>query len=306
MKILVTGASGFVGTNISEHLADKYEIIGTDMNRQKEHTCNMVVGDLLDRRMLETLFKRWDFDVILHFAAQARVDPSFADPIGTYRANVETTINLLEIAKTKNIRFIVASSEIIYGKADEYPCKEHFHLRPDSPYAASKAALDLMVQQVPNTVVIRSGMGYGPRSPPSQVITKFILTCMRGGDLTFPTSTSDPVVHPTRDVNYIGNFVRGIEQLLEHPEISGVFNMGSGQEVDLLSLARKVIATVGNGEIVYSSNFHYRHGEEGKRTWLDNSKAQEAFGYEPQIKLDEGLQMTYDWLKKGGRKKYGW
>lgn len=262
----------------------------------------VVIGDLLNRTFLEELFKKFKFDVILHFAAQARVEPSYADPIATYRTNVEVTINLLEMARRNGIYMVYASSEVIYGSADRYPTAEHYHLRPDSPYAASKAACDLLVQQCGGTV-IRSGMGYGERSPPSQVITKMILRCMDDKPLLFPAG---PVQHPTRDVNYVRDFTEGVAKVLQKGITKGVFNMGGGREVDVLTLAEKVIATVGRGRIEYSKDFHYRPGEEGRRTWLDNTKAKITFGYEPKYSLEKGLDITYNWLKEGGREHYNW
>ena len=321
MKVLLTGAAGFVGTNLSENLGANHEVVGVDLQTPKEamREVTYVKGDLLDRTFLDVLFKDFGpFDAILHIAAQARVDPSLVDPIGTYRSNVETTINLLEKAKKQAIdktdrrfRFIYASSEAVYGNADSYPSKENDNFRPISPYASSKVAGDVLVQQMDgkgvSTVVLRSGMGFGPRSPPIQVVTKMILRCMDGGRLLFPKeSLFHRVKHPTRDVNYIMNFVDGVIALLKHPEVSGVFNLGSGREVDMVTLAKQIIKTVGNGEIVMDYDFKYRYGEEGMRTWLDISKAKKAFGYDPKWTLEKGLEETYDWLKRGGREFYSW
>lgn len=307
MNLLITGATGFIGTNLVEHLVKKHDIIGVDIATPREtfHPITYVLGNLLDRNFIEKLFKTYNIQQILHFAAQARVEPSYDDPLATYRINVEATLNLLEQAITHNVRMVYASSEIIYGQSDTYPTKEHYTLRPDSPYAASKAAADLLVQQCTKarTVVIRSGMGYGERSPPSQVITKMMLRCIDDKPLLFP---KDAVKHPTRDVNYVKNFVEGIEKVVEHPDVEGVFNMGSGREIDIHSLAELIIRTVGKGSIEYSSDFKYRPGEEGKRTWMDNSKARDTFGYEPRYTLHDGLKRSYEWLRDGGAEFYGW
>ena len=307
MKILLTGSSGFVGTNLAEHLVTEHEVFGVDLVAPIEpmYPTTYFKGDLLDRKFLDELFKQHKFDIVLHFGAQARVEPSLTDPIGTFRNNVQATINIMEGCLKYKIRLVYASSETIYGEADRYPEKEHYHFRPDNAYAASKAACDILVSNCHGlkSVVVRSAMGYGPRSPPNQVVTKFMLKAIDGKGLLFPDG---PVRHPTRDMNYIGNFVEGVRLILEHPDVTGIFNIGSGEEIDMLSLAEKIISIVGNGEIVYDHNFKYRPGEEGKRTWLDITKAKITIGYEPKIKVDEGLRLTHNWLVNGGRKLYGW
>lgn len=297
-----------MGTSLAEKLAEtQAKVVGVDLVPPREQFCSVVTGDLLDKVFVRGTLAWFQPDVIVHFAAQARVDPSLKDPVYTYRANVEATINLIELAMLTKARLIYASSEIIYGEADRYPTKEFQNFRPDSPYAASKAAADLMVQQANGrgckTVVLRSGMGYGPRSPPSQVVTKFILNCMDDKPLLFPDG---PVRHPTRDANFIGNFVKGVVQVIDNPDITGVFNMGSGHETDLLTLAEKVIKAVGKGRIEYRADYPYREGEEGKRTWLDITKAHDAFGYNPQVPMSDGLNITHNWLLSGGREMYGW
>ena len=310
MKVLITGASGFVGTNVAEQFAKNpdYEVVGVDMAGPRESFPGVqyVFGDLRDRDFVDVLLGTQKPDVIIHLAAQARVEPGLTDPVGTYRTNVGATINIMEAClKHKVGKLVYASSETIYGVADRYPEKEHYHFRPDSAYPASKAACDMMVSNCHGlkSVVIRSAMGYGPRSPPNQVVTKFMLKAMDDKSLLFPEGV---VQHPTRDMNYIENFVDGIRTVVDHPEVTGVFNIGSGEEIDMLSLAEKIIAIVGSGKIFFDHNFKYRPGEEGKRTWLDITKAHITLGYEPKVKLDEGLIKTSKWLKEGGRKLYGW
>ncbi len=305
-KLLITGASGFVGTTAREYFKQAwdpsgqlYEVLGVDKVAPREtfpevRDFNL---DLLLHVDVVAMFSRIKPDYVIHLAAQARVEPSLEDPIGTYRTNVEATINVLDACeKAKVKRLIYASSEAIYGQADKYPTKESDHFRPISPYAASKIAGDVMVQQFKKipTIVIRSGMGFGPRSPPEQVITKFMLRAMDGKDLKFPAGD---VVHPTRDVNYIENWMDGIHRALEKENPSSVYNIGGGREYTLPEIAQEVIKVVGSGRIVKDPGFKYREGEEGMRTWLDSSKAGMELGYAPKVSLQTGLHRTYDWLK---------
>lgn len=306
-RLLITGSSGFVGTTAREYFKEArtptgkpYTVWGLDMvpSRELFPGVTEIKANLLEVAELYHVFTKIRPEFVLHLAAQARVEPSLEDPIGTYRANVEVTINVLEQCLLHDVkRLVYASSEAIYGNADKYPTSENDHFRPISPYAASKIAGDVMVQQFKKipTVVVRSGMGFGPRSPPQQVITKFMLRAMDDKDLKFPAGD---VTHPTRDVNYIGNWMDGIHRVLEKENPSSVYNLGGGREYTLPEIAQEVVKVVGKGRIVRDPDFKYRTGEEGLRTWLDSSKAGMELGYAPKISLREGLYMTYHWLEK--------
>ncbi len=300
VKILVTGTSGFAGTSFCEHFHEKYELVGVDWNPPKEKFSHVryYQADILRLNELREVFFKENPSRVVHFAAQARVDASNVNPVGTFQINVAGTINMLEMAKLLNLdQFIYVSSEVIYGKADSYPCKEVQSFKPDSPYAASKVSGDVITQNAKgvNWVVARPGMGYGPRSNPrEQVVARFLWNVIHGKPLRFPSDYT--VVHPTRDINYIGNFVEGLGLLIQH-DGRGLYNMGSGKETSMLELAQTIIRVLKKGEIVFDPDFHYRPGEEGMRTFLDISKAQNELGYRPKISLEEGIQITYDWLK---------
>ena len=298
MKLMITGVAGFVGTNAAERLREKYEIIGVDKRAPRERFDGITYerSDILDYQDIKKIIWWHEPDVILHLAAVARVEPSLTDPIGCFRTNVAGTINLLEIAKKVGVgKFVYASSEAIYGKSDRYPTREIDHFRPATAYAASKIAADVMVQNCHglNTCVLRSGMGIGERcNPAEQVAPKFILKAINDKPLLFPKGD---VAHPTRDFNYIGNFIDGIELVIEH-DATGVYNIGSGTETSMLDFAQKVIEIVGGGRIEFTDSFKYREAEAGMRTWLDISKARDELGYYPKIGLEEAIRISKDWL----------
>jgi len=224
---------------------------------------------------------------------------SFRPP--TYSDNVLATLNLIagaEALPRRKPTFLYASSETVYGDTTIYPSVEGAPLNPLSPYAASKAACELLVTRAfpSKSLIIRSGMGYGPRSDPSaQVVARFITHSLTGRPILFPEGTP-PSAHPTRDVNFVGNFLDGVELALR-AGANGTFNVASGSELSILELAKAIVRVVGRGEIVMTSRFKYRPGELGARTWLDTSKAREAFGYVPQVGLNEGLRRTAEWYE---------
>ncbi len=328
----MTGSSGFIGTSLAESLSrDKdYDVGGFDMVEPRECFDKVAYfyGNLLDVwSSLPDLFREFPPDAIVHCAAQARVDPSLSDPFGTYDANTVGTLNLLKYASLQKPPplFVYLSSEAIYGQADHYPTKETDHFRPINPYAASKIAADVMVQQLNDrlgmrTCVLRSGMGMGPRSPPhAQVVSRFIVNMLNGKPLKFPgrtESSGEPsrlgpritftgwpakVSHPTRDVNPVWNFVDGVRLVLE-AKARGVFNIASGREISILKIAQRVLEfewpISHGGYIDFDPAFSYRQGEEGMRTWLDISKARKELGYEPELTFEDALPPTIEWFKK--------
>jgi nucleoside-diphosphate-sugar epimerase len=303
MKLLVTGTSGFIGTSFCERLSGNraFDVVGLDRRPPRETfaTVEHISADLTDRAAVVETFRRLEPDVIVHLAAQARVDPSLVVASPTYSDNVVATLNLIAGAEKLGRRaptFVYASSETVYGAASVYPSPESVALNPLSPYAASKAASELLVTRAfpSKSLILRSGMGYGPRSDPSaQVVGRFITRALAGKPLLFPVGMPASA-HPTRDVNYVENFLDGVELGLR-AGATGTFNVASGRELSVLDLAKFVVRAVGRGEVVMTDQFHYRPGETGGRTWLDISKAHDSFGYAPRVGLDAGLHRATRW-----------
>ena len=304
MKVLVTGSSGFIGTNFCERFGNSRsnDVVGVDCREAEEKFSGVEYArvDLRNRVAVRELLNDFEPEVIVHLAAQARVDPSLTDPIGTYDRNVLATVNLLDaaLAVSRQLEcFVYASSETVYGPSDRYPTLETVALRPQSAYAASKAASEFLVRNANGLphVILRSAMGYGPRSnPQEQVVAKFLRKALRGESILFPNGV--PLqLHPTRDINHVQNYLDALEKVIR-AGVEGTFNVGSGEETSILDLAYRIVDIVGSGSVKFDSHFRYRPGEVGLRTWLDISRAREAFGYEPRVSLSEGLRGTRDWL----------
>ena len=301
----MTGTSGFIGTSLCERLAARtgFDVVGVDRRPPPECFPSIVYvdGDLTDTRFVRRLVQDAEPDAIVHLAAQARVDPSLLAAAPTYADNVTTTLNLiaaLEGLSRQSCRFVYASSETVYGQTSRLPSTEDSPLNPQSPYAASKAACELLVTRaLPRTaLILRSGMGFGPRSDPSaQVVGRFISRALDNRPILFPKE--DPRLgHPTRDTNFVGNFLDGLELALR-AGATGTYNIASGREVSILDLAKSVIQATGTGAILRSDEFQYRAGEAGVRTWLDVSKGHDAFGYSPKVSLEDGLRPTVEWYR---------
>jgi UDP-glucose 4-epimerase len=303
LKVLVTGSSGFIGTTFIEACSEAYEVHGLDRREPAERiaTAKYHLGELSNADEVSTCVRGIAPQAIVHLAAQARVEPSFEDPVSTFRDNVLGTINLIRAALQLGSsfrKFLYASSETIYGPSIAYPTPETAVPNPQSPYAASKAAAEHLVRSSfdGRALILRSGMGYGPRSDPRvQVVAKFIQRALRDEALPFPVGLA-PGDHPTRDLNFVSNFVDGARLALDSG-VSGTFNVASGREISVLELAHEIVRKAGKGRIDFTPAYQYRRGEKGLRTWLDISKAKEAFGYSPRVDLDEGLGRTLQWMK---------
>lgn len=306
MRILVTGSSGFIGTNFCDRFRNsrQHNLVGVDCREPREPFPHVeyVTTDLRDRQAVRGLVIAEEPEVIVHLAAQARVEPSLVDPIDTYDRNVVATLNLLDAALELGNKlecFFYASSETVYGASDRYPTPEDSLLRPQSAYAASKAACELLVRNANGLphLIFRSAMGYGPRSNPrEQVVAKFLAKALRQEPILFPPDVPTHL-HPTRDVNYVQNYLDAMEQALS-AGAEGIYNVGSGEETSILDLASEIVELVGRGSIAFDSHFLYRFGELGLRTWLDTSRANGAFGYRPRIPRKEGLLGTLNWLSR--------
>jgi len=271
---------------------------GLDRRDPKGRVENVVYDrvELLEPDQLSAQVRKADPEAIVHLAAQVRIEDSFADPSATYNDNVVGTVNLIRAGLglgAKLRRFVYVSSETVYGPAAVYPTPEDAGVNPQSPYAASKAASEFLIRGAfeGRALILRSGMCYGPRSDPRfQVVARFIERALRDEALLFPASLP-AADHPTRDLNYVANLVDGLRLAVES-DATGTYNIAGGREVSILDLAKAVVGRVGSGRVEFSPNFRYRRGEEGLRTWLDISKAKDAFGYAPRVELTEGLDRT--------------
>lgn len=326
-RVLIIGGSGFIGTTCQEAWRRKYQLIAIDRDPPRERFPEVKYGiaDILNRSDLQRTILELEPDHIVHLAARARVQDGVTDPIGTFRTNVEGTINVLEAAaRVPELgKCVVASSETVYGVVETYPTPEELGPgKPTSAYAASKAAADLLAQRLGERfVVARSAMGCGPRSSPvEQVTSRFILNVLQGKPLKFPGLPPSAVVtgglvawdddgvqargrpdaavaHPTRDISPAWNFAHGVSLILDNPDASGVYNLGSGTELTILELARRAIRVLGRGELGYDASFAYRSGEAGYRTALDISRARKDLGYEPQVSLERAIKLTATWME---------
>jgi GDP-4-dehydro-6-deoxy-D-mannose reductase len=293
MKVLVTGAHGFVGRHLLAHLtASGDEAVGTDR----------IAGgpDLDDVDGMRDLFVAEAPEVVVHLAAQADVGGSWQSAVSTMRTNVEGTMNVLAAARAAGSRRVVAvTSADIYGivTPDELPLDESAPLRPVSPYAASKAAADMVCLQAgfgygQDVVRVRAfnhlGPGQSDRFVASALASR-VATAERSGDRVLRVGTLDT----RRDFTDVRDVVRAYRLLALHGQAGEAYNVCSGRDVSiaeivdgLLGLARVPLTLEVDPELVRPVDLPVLRG--------DASKLRAATGWEPDIPLEVTLRDVLD------------
>ena len=313
MKFLVTGGSGFIGSNIVDELLTQGHSVrvidnfSTGKRENLNHVLSkieLIEGDIRSYHIVQEAVE--GIDVILHQAALPSVPRSIKDPITSNEVNVVGTLNILQAANDEKIKRIVfASSSSVYGDNPELPKHEGMIPNPLSPYAVSKLAGEKYCGVFSRiygleTVSLRYFNVFGPRQDPnsiySAVIPKFINSIM---------NNQSPIIfgdgEQSRDFTYIANVVHGNILAGTVPCESGLFaNCACHDRITLNQLVAMINTYLGKRvEPVYKDS---RKGDI-KHSFAAIDKAKEKLGYEPLVRFEEGLHQTIDWFTNSGGKK---
>jgi dTDP-glucose 4,6-dehydratase len=312
-RVLVTGADGFMGSHLTEKLLDlgaevsvfvRYVSGKTGYNLKNishlENRVNIIAGDISSQDSIN-LIKQNDPEIIFHLAALAYVNFSFEHPMEVMKANLGGTLNVLEAARSLNVKHIViTSSSEVYGPAQTETIDENHPLNPTSPYAASKAAADRYAFSYWKTYglpisIIRPFNTYGPRHT-YDVIPKFIRMVLEG---------KPPTIYGTgeqsRDFTYVSDMIRAFLFMGSSKNAIGeVVNFGTGKDVKIKDLAYKIIHITGSDlKPIYVET----RKAEVDRLCCNYGKAKKLFGWEPKISLDEGLKLNIEWCRENWFRK---
>lgn len=312
MRILVTGAAGFIGSHLSERLlAEGHHVVGLDnfdpfyeeeVKRRNiqaaSHTPGylLVEGDIRDSRCVDQVVGDQKTEMIIHLAARAGVRPSIADPVGYNDVNINGTMVMLEAARGHKVpKFIFASSSSVYGNNRKVPFAEGDIVDfPISPYAATKKAGELICHTYSHLygidmTCLRFFTVYGPRQRPDLAIHKFVRLIEAGQEIPMFGDGS-----MMRDFTYIDDILDGIMGAVANCAGYAIYNLGESRPVRLDALIAAIEKALGKQAKIRQMDVP---PGDVKQTYADVSKAVAELGYEPKTVLEEGLARFAEWYR---------
>ncbi|HVM47318.1 MAG TPA: SDR family NAD(P)-dependent oxidoreductase [Candidatus Acidoferrum sp.] len=313
MNFLVTGGAGFIGSHVCERLLQSGHAVWAfdDLNdfydpqlkqanlrhiQALARPFEFVHGDLTDRAAVDELFAGVRFDQVIHLAARAGVRPSLKDPALYQRVNVEGTVNVLEAARLNGVKkLILASSSSVYGVNSKVPFAESDPIfRAISPYAASKLACEALGHVYHHVygldvVMLRFFTVYGPRQRPDLAIHKFARLITAGRPLPVFGDGS-----AARDYTYVTDTLDGIMACTRQEFGYEIFNLGESATVSLSRLIELLETALGRKAVI---DRQPPQPGDVPVTYADVGKARARLGYEPRVKIEQGIPLFIDWFR---------
>jgi len=311
-SILVTGAGGFIGSHLVERLVEEGAAVRAFVHYNSRNDPGLLAhipdavmeqvelraGDLRDPQAIRESVK--DTTIVFHLGALISIPYSYRHPYEVAETNLMGTMNVLEACRELGIaRLVHTSSSEVYGTALQVPINEDHPLQGQSPYSASKIGADKLVEsfycafELP-VVTIRPFNTYGPRQSDRAVVPTIITQALTKEKIFLGN------LDARRDLTFVTDTVDGFLKAGVTQDVEGqVFNLGTGLEVSIGDLAKRVLAQTGKDvEIEVDPDRLRPDRSEVQRLIADSTKAREALGWEPKVTLDEGLKNTIEWIRE--------
>ena len=308
-KILVTGATGFIGSNLVENLVEnEFQVVAFDRynsnndwgwlenSKYKEHF-EIILGDIRDFDSVSKAMK--DCSAVFHLAALIGIPYSYISPLAYIRTNVEGTYNVLESAKLLDLdQILITSTSETYGTAQYIPINEAHPLVGQSPYSASKIAADQLAISYYKSFnlpikIVRPFNTYGPRQSSRAIIPTIVSQILSGQNQLNLGNIS-----PTRDLTYVLDTCSAFSSIYDSNELFGeTTNIGMNSEISIEDLAKLLMKLLNVELEITSAEERIRPlKSEVERLYCDNSKILEKTSWRPSFSLEEGLKGFIDWI----------
>lgn len=325
---LVTGGAGFIGSNFLHYMFKKYndiKIVNLDKLTYAGNLENLrgienhpnyvfVQGDICDKELVEKLFKEYDFDYVVNFAAESHVDRSIKEPEIFAKTNVLGTVNLLNAAKNAwetadgfkaGVKYLQVSTDEVYGSlGDTGFFTETTPLDPHSPYSSSKTGADLMVKAYGDTFkmpinITRCSNNYGPYQFPEKLIPLLINNCLN--HKTLPVYGDGMNI---RDWLYVDDHCKAIDMVINNGRLGEVYNVGGHNERTNIHIVKTVIDYLNKNVDKSITEALIKHVEDRKghdrRYGIDPTKIKDELGWYPETSFEEGIVKTIKWYLENG------
>lgn len=311
-NVLVTGGAGFIGSHLCDGLLERGAakvvcldnfFLGKEENIQEAQKHNNFIlyrDDARNFGVVQAILEKEKIDIVFNLATIA-LNYSFFNPFDAYMVNVEIANTLLELLKIGAYKTLIhTSSSEAYGTAQYSPMDEKHPMNPTTPYAAGKAAADLMIHSFSKIMdmdisIIRPFNNYGPRQNAEGSLAAIIpKTAKVIKDCGKPIVEGDG--EQTRDFIYVGDTVRGLILAYEKEESRGkIINLGSGKEISINHLLEQICKFMG-----YCGEYDRRPARisDVRNLCASSKKAKEILGFEPEVSFSSGLKKTLDWYTK--------
>ena len=313
-NVLVTGGAGFIGSHLCDALLEKGagKVVCLDNfflgkmenieDAMKHDNFMLYRDDARNFGVVQAILEREEIEVVFNMATIA-LNYSFFNPFDAYMVNVSIANTLLELLKTGAYKTLIhTSSSEAYGTARYSPMDENHPTDPTTPYAAGKAAADMMVHSFSKVLpldiaIVRPFNNYGPRQnaegPLAGIIPATAKRLKNGGK---------PVIHgdgeQTRDFIYVKDTVRGLIMAYENEASRGqIINLGYGKDISMNALMQTICDYMG-----YTGEWERRESRTSdvRKLCADISKARKLIGFEPEMDFEQGIKVTLDWYMKNG------
>ena len=308
MKLLVTGGLGFIGSNfiikILEQKSD-FEVVNVDAQLSGADKRNLsriennknyqfVNGNITNKRLMEELISKCD--AVVNFAAESFVDRSINDANPFLVSNIRGTFTILDIITKQKKRMIQISTDEVFGSLPKGSADEQTKFNPSSPYAATKAAAELLINSFSIThnsdvVITRCTNNYGPRQFPEKLIPKTIILAKQGRNIPIYGNGKN-----LRDWIFVDEHCDAVYEILINGKSGQEYNISANNEISNMKIVSDVLEIMGksNDLIEFVED---RPGHDHRYS-LDSSKIKNELGWSTKINFEEGIRKTIEWYEK--------